>query len=359
MNMKFNFNFKILAGRPGSVNGSRVLRATLVPFAVLAGATATPLSVAASAAPESGGGITRSAREARLVMGTLAEVVVEGVAETNPALDAAFAALDDVDRRMSLWKPSELSALNERGAGELSPPLFAVLDRSLEIARASHGAFDPTVEPLVRAAGGMGGPRRALDAAERRRLLARVGWSRIRLDASRRTIDLAGTSVDLGGIAKGYAVDEALAALRALGARAAVVDLGRSSVGSFGRPLVLDIADPERTDAPAWGTFALEDASVGSSGGDQHKDHILDPRTGRAAHRVLGTTLVAPSAIDADGLSTAVYVLGADEGLALLEARGLAGFVLVREKGRPVIHTTRGFATAHDLRAAAGVGVRP
>src|SRR5262245_26610239 len=275
MNMKFNFNFKIVVGRPQGVNGSCVLRGTLIALVI---AAAAPL-----AASGPGGDIAHSAREARLVMGTVAEVVVEGVPETNAALDAAFAALDDVDRRMSLWKPSELSALNARGAGELSPPLFTVLDRSLEIARASQGAFDPTVEPLVRAAGGMGGPRRALDAAERRRLLARVGWSRIRLDASRRTIDLAGTSVDLGGIAKGYAVDEALAALRAQGARAAMVDLGRSSVGTFGRPLVLDIADPERKDGPPWGTFVLEDASVGSSGGDQKKDHILDPRTGRPA----------------------------------------------------------------------------
>src|SRR5262245_23411669 len=144
--MKFNFNFKLVVGLPRSVNGSRALGATLI--AVVAAAAALP-AARSWAASGSGRDIGHSAREARLVMGTLAEVVVEGVPETNAALDAAFAALDDVDQRMSLWKPSELSALNARGAGELSPPLFAVLDRSLEIARASHGAFDPTVEPLV------------------------------------------------------------------------------------------------------------------------------------------------------------------------------------------------------------------
>src|SRR5262245_59319835 len=148
MNMKFNFNFKIVVGLPGGVNGSRALGGRLIAFLAVAAAISHPRG-AALAASGSSGDIAHSAREARLVMGTLAEVVVEGVPETNAALDAAFAALDDVDRRMSLWKPSELSALNAQGAGELSPPLFAVLDRSLEIARASHGAFDPTVEPLV------------------------------------------------------------------------------------------------------------------------------------------------------------------------------------------------------------------
>jgi FAD:protein FMN transferase len=344
MNMKFNFNF-ILVGRRGRVNGLFVLAAFLLAGGH-GGAVPRPL-------PGPGG------REMRLVMGTVAEVVVDGVAEATIALDAAFAALDDVDRRMSLWKPSELTALNERGSGALSPPLFAVLERSLAMAEATNGAFDPTVEPLVRARGGLGGPRRSLGAGERGRLLSRVGWSRIRLDAVRRTIDLAGTSVDLGGIAKGYAVDEALAALREKGARAAMVDLGRSSLGVFGRPLVLDIADPEKPEAPPWGRFTLEDAALGSSGGDQKKDHILDPRTGRPARRVLATTLVAKAAMDADALSTAVYVLGATDGLALLESRGLEGFVLTREKGRRVIRTTRGFRQAHDLQAAAGIDVEP
>src|SRR5262245_41910843 len=144
--MKFNFNFKIVVRPPRGVNGSRVPRSTLIPLLAAAALAPPGPPLGASGSDRD---IAHSAREARLVMGTLAEVVVEGVPETNAALDAAFAALDDVDHRMSLWKPSELSALNARGAGELSPPLFAVLDRSLEIARASHGAFDPTVEPLV------------------------------------------------------------------------------------------------------------------------------------------------------------------------------------------------------------------
>jgi thiamine biosynthesis lipoprotein len=343
--MKFTFNF-ILVTRLRPVNG------LFVPLALL-------LFAPGSVEPGEAAGSGSARREVRLVMGTIAEVVVEGAGESTAALDEAFAALDDVDRRMSLWKPSELSALNERGSGELSPPLFAVLERSLAFAEATRGAFDPTVEPLVRAMGGLGGPRRSLAAGERARLRARVGWSRVRLDAVRRTIDLAGTRVDLGGIAKGYAVDQGLAALRESGARAGLVDLGRSSLATFGHALVLDIADPERPGAPPWGTFTLEDAAVGSSAGDQKKDHILDPRTGLPAHRVLGATLVAPSAMDADALSTAVYVLGAEQGLALLESRGLQGFVLTREKGRPTIRATRGFATACRLRAAAGVEVRP
>ena len=110
--------------------------------------------------------------EVRLVMGTRAEVQVAGVEDPAAAVDAAFAALDVVDRSMSVWKESELTRLNRAGEARVSPELQAVVDHALEVAAASEGAFDPTVEPLVRAAGGYGGPRRRLTTAQRRRLMA-------------------------------------------------------------------------------------------------------------------------------------------------------------------------------------------
>src|SRR6266545_3256961 len=156
-------------------------------------------------------------REMRVIMGTTADVQVTGGADPT-ALDMAFGALDEVDRTMSLWKESELTALNRAGGGGVSDELFFVLEDALAIAALSGGAFDPTVEPLVRATGGMGGPHRRLSARERTRLLARVGFRRVRLDPRLRSVALdPGTALDLGGIAKGYAVDRALAALRASG----------------------------------------------------------------------------------------------------------------------------------------------
>jgi len=299
------------------------------------------------------------AREARLVMGSLAEVQAEGLDDAGPALAAAFAALQRVDDRMTLWRPSELTTLNDSGRARLSPETSTVLWHALEMSYASGGAFDPTVEPLVRAAGHLGAKPRRLTRCQRWQLLARVGTAHVHLDPATREAWLdPGTRLDFGGIAKGYAVDLALAALRGAGARAGLVDLGGSSQAVFGRPAPIAVRDPERPEAPAWATFTLEDAALASSGGDQRPGHILDPRTGLPARKVLAATVVARSAMEADALSTAVFVLGAEDGLALLARRGAAGLVLMREGGRPLIRATAGFAEASGLRPAEGVALR-
>lgn len=305
-------------------------------------------------APEPAGG--RTAREMRMVMGTSAHVTASGGARPQAALDLAFAALARVDDLMSLWKPSELTRLNQQGGGRVSPETCAVLAHALELAAASGGAFDPTVEPLVRAAGGLGGPQRALEEPERRRLLARVGFRRVSLDCAAGSVRLAhGTRLDLGGIAKGYGVDLALAALRDAGAAAGTVDLGSSSLGGFGVPLDVDVAAPD-AGGPPWGTFRVRDGAVASSGQRERPGHIVDPRSGRPPAGLLGVTVVARSGAEADALSTAVYVLGVEDGLALLRRRDAAGLLLLRDAaGRPAIRATPGFRAGYGLRSAPGV----
>ncbi|HEX9188071.1 MAG TPA: FAD:protein FMN transferase, partial [Vicinamibacteria bacterium] len=219
-------------------------------------------------------------RQVRLVMGTTAEVEASGNACSETALIAAFAALGSVDERMSLWRDSELSRLNDAGEALLSEETLVVLRHALDVARASGGAFDPTVEPLVRAAGGLGDPPRALSDAERAALLARVGHARVRLDGAARRVTLAGGArLVLDGLAKGYAADRALSALRSAGALTGLVNLGESSLGVFGEPLTLELRDPRGEGLP-WGAFEVEDSSVSTSGGDQKPGHIFDPRTG-------------------------------------------------------------------------------
>jgi thiamine biosynthesis lipoprotein len=307
-----------------------------------------------------GGGDAAPAREARLVMGALAQVEASGLPDPARGLDAAFAELQRVDDRMTLYRPSELTTLNHAGEARLSEDTASVLWHALEMSYATGGAFDPTVEPLVRASGHIGGQPRRLTRCERWRLLARVGTAHVHLDPATRQVRLdPGTRLDFGGIAKGYAVDRALAALREAGARAGLVDLGGSSLGVFGAPTTVAVRDPESPDGPPWATFTLDGGALASSGGDQRPGHILDPRTGLPARKVLATTVVARSAMEADALSTAVFVLGAEEGQPLLARRGAAGLVLSREQGRPVIRASPGFAEAHGLRAAEGVTVRP
>lgn len=314
------------------------------------------LALACMAFPGPGGAGVEDAREVRVVMGTTAEVQVGGLADPAPVLDAAFAALTRVDDTMSLWKESELTRLNDNGHGRASTDLLAVLRHALDVARASGGAFDPTIEPLVRAAGGLGAPRRRLRASERRALIARVGFSRVQIDLETSEVTLApGTRLDFGGIAKGHAADLALEALRRAGATRGLVNLGQSSIGAFGEELAIDARNPERRGAPPWASFRVTDGAVSTSGGDQQPGHILDPKTGRPAGGVLAATVVARTGIEADALSTAVYVLGAEKGLRLLEQRGAGGFVLERQNGQRTLRATRGFARAYGLITTSGV----
>lgn len=324
-----------------------------LPVGSLAGAAA--LAALATGQPPA-----RPTREVRVLMGTTAEVQALAPGDAQAALEAAFGALARVDDSMSLWKPSELSALNQAGSAVVSEALLGTLRVALDVARASGGAYDPTVEPLVRASGGLGGPRRRLGDDERRALLARVGHARVELDADSRRVTLRdGARLDLGGVAKGYAVDLAVAALRARGATAGLVDLGRSSVAAFGQPLTLDVADPEDERRPPWAALVLEETALGSSSGAQQPGHILDPRSGRPAQGLLGVTVVAASAAEADALSTAVFVLGPEAGLRLLRERGADGLLLLHDpRGRRLLLLTPGFRDRHELRVAPGVVAR-
>lgn len=299
-------------------------------------------------------------REMRLLMGTTAEVWVGGAPDNERASAQAFAALERIDRTLTLWRDSALTDLNRTGQARTAPAeLIECLRVALDVAGASQGAFDPTVEPLLRARGAYDGARREPGGRQRRELLRRVGFARVQLDVAARAVTLApGTALDLGGVAKGLAVDLALQALRGAGARRALVDLGSSSQGVWGDGLTLAIADPQQPDAPAWGHFALRDAHVSSSSVAQRGEHILDPRTGLPARGLLGATVIGPNGAEADALSTAVFVLGPEAGLALLERRGVAGFVLLRERGRPTLRATPGFVEAHDLETLPWVRVR-
>jgi FAD:protein FMN transferase len=293
-------------------------------------------------------------REVRVIMGTTAEIAAEGV-EGPRGLGPAFAAIERVDALMSLWKDSELSRLNRAGEGRFSPETLEVLRHALDVAKASGGAFDPTVEPVLRARGDYGGTRRDLSPEETRALLGRVGFDQVTIDGDGCVKLNRGGGIDFGGIAKGYAADRALEALRRAGARAGLVDLGGSSIGTFGAEMEMAVRNPDDPEGEPWATFFVSDGAVATSAFDQRGPHILDPHTGDPASGTLGTTVVAPTGIEADALSTAIFVLGAEKGMALAEARGAGAIVLTREGERAVLRTTRGFAERYRLRLNPGV----
>jgi thiamine biosynthesis lipoprotein len=302
---------------------------------------------------------TEPVREVRPALGTTAEVLVVGVADAAPALRSAWAALQELEESLSPEKPqNELARLNARGGGTASQALRTLIAHALEVAAASHGAFDPTVAPLLLASAGPPGHPRHLGDGERRALLQRVGAARVKLDPATGALQLRpGTALDLSGVARGFAADRAVEALQAAGVRSGLVSVGYGSMRAFGAPLTVEVRGPV-SEVPPWAHFELGAMALGRCGGDQDDLLVLDPRTGEAPRKVLGATVVAASAMEATALAMALYVLGPEEGFELLKQRGAAGFVLIRERGRSIVRATRGFTQSYDLEPAPGILVR-
>lgn len=246
----------------------------------------------------------------------------------------AFARIAALDRMMSDYRTdSELHSIEARAGNwvAVSPELYAVLERSIEIARASDGAFDPTVGPFValwREA------RRSLvkpDAPSLDRARARVGWQHLALDARRRAIHLAqsGMRLDLGGIAKGYILQEALRVLERQGVTRALVEAGGD--------IVVGNAPPRREgwsiDVPAAANRAFREramslrrAALATSGPTMQfveidgvrYSHVVDPRTGIGLTNHVVARVISHDGATADALATALTVIGPADATALL-----------------------------------------
>ena len=264
-------------------------------------------------------------------MGTVLSLAVSG-RDRATALEASEAAVGEIARveeRLTTWRPGgPLSRLNAANPGEtvvLGDEVAGLLAAVLDWSERTQRAFDPTVLPLVRAWDLRGGGR-VPAGSELARALAATGPGRFRIDATtagaRRLSPDAG--IDEGAWGKGYALDRAVGELRRAGVREAVLDLG-GQVSAIGRTTVA-VADPRDRSRIA-ASLSIADESVSTSGNSERSllvrgrriGHLLDPRTGEPAEDFGSVTVIAPSALDADILSTAFFVLGPDAGLALSE----------------------------------------
>ena len=272
------------------------------------------------------------------VMGTILEATVYRPATAtvlaSADLEAAHGAVLKIDQLMSLYRSdSELVALNtQAGTGpiEVSAATFQVLQASQHYTRLSGGALDVTVQPLVQLWGFYTMERNSIPSMEEiQAVLPRVGADRLELDGSAGTAALAtGSRLDLGSIAKGYAIDQAIAELRARGVPAALIDLG-GNIGVLGqppsgRPWAVGVEHPRKDSLI--GLLRFREGAIATSGDyDRYFEvegrrfsHLLDPRTGWPAEGLYAVTVLAPNATAADALSTAAFVLGPERGMALL-----------------------------------------
>ena len=299
-------------------------------------------------------------------MGTLVRITVYAadIDVARVAIRAGFDRIRALDEILSDYKPhSELSRLTTAAVDRpvpVSADLFTVLRASQELAEATGGAFDVTQGPVVRLWREARKVGRAPDAAALAAATARSGFRKLVLDGDTRTVRLTvpGMMLDVGAIGKGYAASETLAAITANGIRSALVavsgDLAFSDAppGRSGWRIGVHALGPGITAVPQ--TLDLTHAAVSTSGNAaQHLDvegrrysHIIDPGTGLGLVDDITVTVIAPHGIDADGLDTAVSVLGAPRGIALIDARpATAALVVERTRDDVVVR-----ASAHLLR---------
>jgi len=279
-------------------------------------------------------------------MDTTVTITVENE-NTDLAASSIRAAFDEIyrlERMMSTTDTaSEIYALNNSGTDwvSVSPEVIYVIQRAKHYSEISNGSFDITVEPLVdlwmdkvKESG------TEPDPAQLQSAMALVGWENVEVDENNSRVRFLkdGMQVTLGGIAKGYAEDRVIELLKQAGVKQALIDMG-GQIECFGpKTWTIGIQHP-RVDGEYIGILRLENASVATSGdyrrfyllGGKRIHHIIDPKTGESAENCISVTVVEENGIDADALSTTVFVAGPVQGKELLDNLGLRGLIVTAD----------------------------
>lgn len=302
------------------------------------------------------------------IMGTriTVEVFHEDPAIARQGVDAALEEMRRIDRDMSPWiESSELARLNREAASHpvpVSEEMFGLIRTSLHYSELTHGAFDITFASV----GFLYDYRKGIhpDDTRRREAAGLINFRNLVLDEEAHTIAYSklGVRIDLGGIAKGHAVDRCIDLLRKLGIRQALVTAGGDSrmIGErwAGRPWNIGVRDP-RDEKKLVAVIPLENVAVSTSGDYQRYfeengvryHHIINPESGDSARGMRSATIIGPDATTTDALSTSVFVLGVEQGLKLVNSLPPIDAILVDAEGR--LHYSSGLLSATDTGESA------
>lgn len=282
--------------------------------------------------------------DGRYAMGTVLEITLTApdTARGRALLDDLYAITRDLERVMTRFDPtSDLSRLNRaagQGAQRVDPELGRLLAQSIELTARTRGAFDVSVGPLValwtEAARTQKRPSAEAISAAR----AHVGPGVLRFEAPDRIALAAGAAIDLGGVAKGDALDRMAERVRAAGIRSALFSFGQSSLWAIGKPADADgwRLLVRRPDGGFAGVATLRDRAVSVSGSlgqwteieGRRYGHVIDPRSGEPLIRPLEAMVLCGTATVGEAASKALLVLGEQEGVELLEQLGCEGLLV-------------------------------
>ena len=291
-------------------------------------------------------------------MGTAIAVELwhEDEAQGKALIRDIMAEMHRIDQLMSTYKPdSELSFVNKNAANgpvTVSKELLTLIERSLEYSNITTGAFDITYASAGKYYDYRNNKRP--DDEQLQSVLPAIDYRHVKTDQASSSVQFLHPDVyiDLGGIAKGYAVDRGMALIQQAGVTTALVSAGGDTrvIGKrWDRPWHIGIRNP-RDEENIISMIPLEDSAISTSGDYERffeedgvrYHHILNPRTGKSTHEVFSSSIIGKYATDTDALSTSVFVLGVEKGLKLIDSLPETEAVIVDNKGK--MHFSSGLA---------------
>jgi thiamine biosynthesis lipoprotein len=297
-------------------------------------------------------------KQTRFMMDTYVTVYTIGPkSKTLPAINTALDRMQAVDAKFNSRNPSSpVNTFNTQNVPITDHEVLDVVALALQIAKDTDGAFDITVEPLIELWGFYGDSPRLPAPEEIQNCLNQVGYSNLILSENELQKKKADVRIDLGAIAKGYAIGQAAKVLRDHGVTSALIDAG-GDVYALGKKAgelwKVGIRKPRGDEI--LGYLEVQDLAVMGSGDyerfferdGKRYHHIFDPKTGYPAAGLSGTTLVHPDPMVADAWNTAIFVLGPEKGLALVERISGMEALMVLTSGK-IIYSS---GLAHALKA--------
>lgn len=270
-------------------------------------------------------------------------------------IDSAFAEVNRIEHVMTDYsESSEIGTINRKAGADtvsVSDEVVSLLQASLSFSQQSAGAFDVSIGAIVKAWDFLSSEPEVPSRSKIRMVLRLTGFKNVMVEGTKVFLTEKGMRLDLGGIAKGYAVDRAVEILKRNGVKHAIVDIG----GNLGvwwegtRGVDSTVAEilvrHPRKDGKYFGSLKVGTAGVSTSGDYQRYffhdgvryHHIIDPATGYPARDVVSVTIIANDALNADALSTLVFVLGREKGMNFIKDReGVEGIIVWEEEG--VLH---------------------
>jgi len=282
--------------------------------------------------------------QTRFMMDTHVTIYAVGPEKvTAPAITAALDRMQEIDKKFNSQNPeSPIYAFNHQGIPISDPEIVAMVRLALQIAKDTGGAFDITIAPLIELWGFYGDSPRLPEKDAIKGCLSRVGYQHLAINDGTLQKNQAEVRIDLGGIAKGYSVLQAVEVLKREGVSSALINAGGDvyALGKKGRGMwKVGLRSPRGDDI--LGYLEAEDLAVMGSGDyerffvedGKRYHHIFDPKTGYPAQGLRATTLIHPDPMVADAWNTAIFVLGPEDGLKWVEKISAMETVMVTTAG--------------------------